>query len=92
MLLFFETLCYYFVMSLLIFFTTTIFLYSGLQELARYPNVYCKASGMFAMNTKWSQDSVDMLVKPLMEYFGIDRYIFFYSWKLLINLYLYLNF
>ena len=38
---------------------------AGLQEMARYPNVYCKASGMFATDPKWDQKSVDTVVKPL---------------------------
>lgn len=41
--------------------------------MARYPNVYCKASGMFATDPKWDQKSVDMVVKPLFEIFGCDR-------------------
>ena len=45
----------------------------GLLEMARYPNVYCKASGMFATDPKWDQKSVDTVVKPLFEIFGFDR-------------------
>ena len=45
----------------------------GLQELSRYPNVYCKASGMFIIDPKWDQKSVDLAVKPVLEYFGHDR-------------------
>jgi predicted TIM-barrel fold metal-dependent hydrolase len=54
---------------------SVLFLFSraGLLELARYPNVYCKASGMFATNPKWDQESVKTVVKPLFEIFGSDR-------------------
>ncbi len=51
----------------------TVILILGLQELSRYPNVYCKASGMFLTDPKWDQKSVDMVVKPLFEMFGFNR-------------------
>ncbi len=46
---------------------------AGLQELAKYPNVYAKVSGMFATDPKWSQQSIEDVVKPVLEIFGIDR-------------------
>ena len=53
----------------------SVLLCIGLQELAKYPNVYCKASRMFATDPKWDQASVDMVVKPQFEYFGCDRLV-----------------
>ena len=47
----------------------------GLQELAKLPNVYCKVSGMFATDPKWDQRSVETVVKPCLEIFGMDRYV-----------------
>jgi len=47
----------------------------GLLELSRYPNVYCKASGigMFAVDPKWDRATLDSIVKPLIDMFGVDR-------------------
>ena len=41
--------------------------------MARYPNVYCKASGMFATDPKWDQESINTVVRPLFDIFGFDR-------------------
>ena len=51
---------------------------AGLEELAKCPNVYAKVSGMFATDPKWDQQSVEDVVKPVLEIFGIDRLVFEY--------------
>jgi len=48
----------------------------GLTELAQFPNVYCKVSGMFATNPQWTQDAVAGVVKPVLDIFSIDRCVF----------------
>ncbi len=52
-----------------------MYMYAGLQELSKYPNVYAKVSGMFHTDPKWNQQSFEEVVKPVLEIFGIDRYI-----------------
>ena len=55
-------------------FYCVIFSIIGLEELARYPNVYCKVSGFFAADPSWSiQKYVETAVKPCLEIFGMDR-------------------
>ena len=46
---------------------------AGLLELSQFPNVYCKVSGMFATDPQWDQKSVETVVKPCLEIFGMDR-------------------
>lgn len=47
----------------------------GLKELAKYPNVYCKVSGMFTADPSWSvQKFIETAVKPCLEIFGVNRY------------------
>ncbi len=45
----------------------------GLQELSKCSNVYAKVSGMFFTDSKWNQQSIEDVVKPVLEIFGIDR-------------------
>ena len=45
----------------------------GLQELSKCPNVYAKVSGMFFTDPKWNQQSIEDVVKPVLEIFGINR-------------------
>ena len=46
----------------------------GLEELAKYPNVYCKASGMFTADPSWDvQKFVETAVKPCLDIFGMNR-------------------
>ena len=47
-----------------------------MEDLAKCPNVYCKVSGLFHTDPKWDQKSVESVVKPVLETFGIDRYLF----------------
>ncbi len=46
---------------------------AGLQELSKCPNVYAKVSGIFATDPKWNQQSIEDVVKQVLEVFGIDR-------------------
>ena len=46
----------------------------GLTELAKYPNAFCKISGMFATDPRWNKDSMAKIVLPCIEIFGMDRY------------------
>ncbi|XP_064404857.1 uncharacterized protein y4mH-like isoform X1 [Halichondria panicea] len=48
----------------------------GLQELSKCSNVYAKVSGMFFTDPKWNQQSIEDVVKPVLEIFGIDRCVF----------------
>lgn len=50
-----------------------VLLCAGLEELAQFPNVYCKVSGMFATDPKWDKRSVETVAKPCLELFGMDR-------------------
>ena len=45
----------------------------GLEELAACPNVYCKVSGVFCTDSNWNQTSVEGVVKPCLDIFGIER-------------------
>ena len=47
----------------------------GLKELAKYPNVFCKISGVFATDPSWDKDSVASVVLPCIEIFTIDRLV-----------------
>ena len=51
---------------------------TGLEELAQFPNVYCKVSGMFATDPNWDQKSVETVAKPCLELFGMDRYLSYF--------------
>ena len=55
-------------------YSTYLSLSSGLTELAKYPNAYCKVSGMFATDPKWNKDTMAIIVLSCIEIFGIDRY------------------
>ena len=46
---------------------------AGLRELSECSNVYAKVSGMFFTDPKWNQQSIEDVVKPVLEIFGIDR-------------------
>ena len=37
--------------------------------------MYVKVSGMFCTDPKWNQTSLESVVKPVLEIFGIDRYV-----------------
>ena len=37
--------------------------------------MYVKVSGMFSTDPKWNQTSLESVVKPVLEIFGIDRYV-----------------
>ena len=53
---------------------TCYYYHSGLKELAKYPNVYCKVSGMFTADQSCDiQTFVETSAKPCLEIFGINR-------------------
>ena len=47
----------------------------GLEELAKCPNVYAKVSGVLFIDPKFNQTTLEGVVKPVLEIFGIDRYV-----------------
>jgi L-fuconolactonase len=56
--------------------------WSQIKELARYPNVVCKVSGVIteADHQKWTVDQVKPYVAHVIESFGFDRVMFGSDW------------
>jgi len=54
----------------------------GIQELAKYENVYCKASGMVteASWTEWEAEDFNPYLDVVFEAFGTDRVMFGSDW------------
>ena len=50
----------------------------GLQPLARYPNIYCKLSGLVteANWNSWQPNDLRPFVDLALEFFGVDRLMF----------------
>jgi predicted TIM-barrel fold metal-dependent hydrolase len=49
---------------------------TGLQRLARNPDVYCKISGLSMFNHDWSVDDLRPIIDSCIEIFGADRCMF----------------
>jgi L-fuconolactonase len=55
---------------------------SGIAELARHPNLYCKLSGMVteADHERWTADDLRPYVEHVVECFGFDHLMFGSDW------------
>ena len=52
----------------------------GLEELAKYPNVYCKVSGIFTADQSCDISTfMEICAKPCLEIFGMNRYACYYA-------------
>ena len=53
-----------------------------LREMAKFPNVFCKISGLAteADHENWTKDDLRPYVDHVLECFGIDRLIFASDW------------
>lgn len=59
---------------------------AGIKELALYPNIYCKVSGLFTeTNWKdWSPGDFYPYLDVVFEYFGVDRLLFGSDWPVML--------
>ncbi|MGZ9585579.1 amidohydrolase family protein [Paenibacillus marinisediminis] len=55
---------------------------SQMKELAQYPNLFCKLSGMVteADHTHWKQADFDEYIELCVTYFGVERIMFGSDW------------
>ena len=53
-----------------------------MKELAQYPNLYCKLSGMVteADHTGWQQEDFNAYIQTIIAYFGWDRIMYGSDW------------
>ena len=57
---------------------------SDMAEIATFPNVYCKVSGLVTeANPDWTADHIDPYMDHLVEIFGLDRLMFGSDWPVL---------
>ncbi|ALL71319.1 L-fuconolactone hydrolase (plasmid) [Paraburkholderia caribensis MBA4] len=56
-----------------------------IQQIATFPNVVCKISGLLtqADHTNWTQEQVLPLIEHVIDFFGVDRVLFGGDWPVL---------
>ena len=53
-----------------------IYAVPGLEELSKYPNVYCKLSGVFVADQSCDVSTfMETCARPCLEIFGVNRYV-----------------
>ena len=57
----------------------------NMQALAKFPNVYCKVSGLVTETTQWTVEQLKPFVEVAKNTFGIDRLMFGGDWPIVEN-------